>query len=712
MSTPKIMFDDGSRIILQDTAADFPEHRDAASSVRGNIPIDVYYETVRVAKEVVDKLDWDDSHRGRLLRSCAVNNADGVDAARVSDDSDDGFICRVALQFPDELLSDASQVTWIMEEAIVTAYKAKLVGMLNDIDGKHQQMPPLIQRHLENLPLVFILGDSTYGSCCPDEVAAQHLNADVLVHYGYACLSNFSEKIPVVYAFGIGVAASGSNSDVLASKDGGFTCVWSECADLVSKQVDDERRNRKILLLYDVTYHHAIEELQSKLEGIKGVNAVVLGAVPKQHLTVTARLDNLQIRCCNDITDCHNTTPCANDIGNTTSASCSATVCCQSSADVDSKNEMIAHKMSHQTCRKPEGNFNHAGDSNTIDRANEQEHYIPRSMGGLEIPDDLQLSQYTLLYVGDDMNIDSSNEGTNRNTRLLHILLRCTATDGCQSIWSYSPIRCSLNCDVLKSPLSPTNSTTFSTFLSRTLRRRYFLIQKAKLATTIGILIGTTTSSASFRHLLTRVRHRIQTTGRTAYTFAVGKLASSSSKVSNFAEIDCFVLIACQESIAKFWRMEREEMIVPVITPLELDVALGLREWDGRYSCDFGDLVRWDKDDGIDDGYNDNSTPAELSKSIKPADADKKGDVSQDDDQPFFSMISGKYEHSRAPKLSSPTDLQDLPGKGQLLEYRSEAAEFLRNREYKGLEANVGQTEAKAAIIGKAGIASNYGEEI
>ena len=36
------------------------------------------------------------------------------------------------------------------------------------------------------------------------------------------------------------------------------------------------------------------------------------------------------------------------------------------------------------------------------------------------------------------------------------------------------------------------------------------------------------------------------------------------------------------------------------------DVALGVREWDRRYSCDFGDLIRWDEADGIEeDEYGD-----------------------------------------------------------------------------------------------------------
>jgi diphthamide biosynthesis protein 2 len=36
---------------------------------------------------------------------------------------------------------------------------------------------------------VFILGDTSYGECCVDEVNAEHNAADVVVHYGRSCLS-------------------------------------------------------------------------------------------------------------------------------------------------------------------------------------------------------------------------------------------------------------------------------------------------------------------------------------------------------------------------------------------------------------------------------------------------------------------------------------------------------------------------------------------
>ena len=36
---------------------------------------------------------------------------------------------------------------------------------------------------------VSILGDTSYGECCVDEVAAEHIGADGLIHFGNACLT-------------------------------------------------------------------------------------------------------------------------------------------------------------------------------------------------------------------------------------------------------------------------------------------------------------------------------------------------------------------------------------------------------------------------------------------------------------------------------------------------------------------------------------------
>lgn len=64
---------------------------------------------------------------------------------------------KIALQFPDEFLADAAAVS---EQLRIKTDKE-----------------------------IFILADTSYGSCCVDEVAAEHVNADLIVHYGRSCLS-------------------------------------------------------------------------------------------------------------------------------------------------------------------------------------------------------------------------------------------------------------------------------------------------------------------------------------------------------------------------------------------------------------------------------------------------------------------------------------------------------------------------------------------
>jgi diphthamide biosynthesis protein 2 len=682
------MFDDGSRI-MNDAAVDQEECPDQLSSDRGSVPIEVYYEIERVAKEVVDKLDWSTkTSLGRLLATANVPNNDNSIASSEHNE-DDGFLCRVALQFPDELLSDASEVSWRMEHAIMAAYKLKLVsGQATDTTTTKADISTSITQHLQQYPLVFILGDTTYGSCCPDEVSANHLNAHIIVHYGYACLAP-TESIPVVYSFGASDTNLTGCTDLVLRQIDKMRMQEEESIETsIDKQlslaVDDagSRKKIKLLLLYEVKYHHCITDLKLALEE-SGLVDVVLGSIPKQQLSVgrdeLSKGRVLASNCCGG------------------GEGCGETSCCKNDEHRNSCNEEGGE------CSLPSPQI-----SSSLDNNKQRERFhIPRTIGGLEIPNDLELSEYTMLYIGDDIDIDSIN--SNSRTRLLHIILRCQAPDGTQSLWAYSPLNNHLNTDILESPLSATNDTLVSSALSRTLRRRYFLIQKAKLATTIAILIGSTSTSYTFRRMLERTRRRIQSTGRTAYTFAVGKLASASSKLANFAEIDCFVLIACGESIAKFWKMERDEMLVPVLTPGELDVALGYREWDGRHSCDFGDLLRWDEKDGLVDDDHDSCGMDGLDQLENVADKDDSDSSNSNEDQPFFSMISGKYEQSRA-AATNDTNLQSMPGKGQMIEYSSEAAEFLKKREYQGLEANVGQTQAKAAVLGQVGIASDYGE--
>lgn len=130
-----------------------------------------------------------------------------------------GVYKRIALQFPDSLLPDAVRVQHELRERLQ--------------DSGYERM--------------FVLGDTSYGSCCVDEVAAQHLFADCIVHYGRTCLSATS-KIPVIYVFG------NAPIDTL------------HCVDEFIDKLHAADPHKQVVLLYEPCYRHACDAIFTALE--------------------------------------------------------------------------------------------------------------------------------------------------------------------------------------------------------------------------------------------------------------------------------------------------------------------------------------------------------------------------------------------------------------------------------------------------------------
>ena len=93
---------------------------------------------------------------------------------------------RLALQFPDHMLSHSARISQTLSRESNTTH-AKTEQNTND--------------QTSTTPIKFtILADTSYGSCCIDEVAAEHVNADAIIHYGRACLSP-TTHLPVLHIF-------------------------------------------------------------------------------------------------------------------------------------------------------------------------------------------------------------------------------------------------------------------------------------------------------------------------------------------------------------------------------------------------------------------------------------------------------------------------------------------------------------------------------
>jgi len=88
-----------------------------------------------------------------------------------------------------------------------------------------------------------VLADTSYGSCCVDEVAAEHMNADAIIHFGHSCLSP-TEKLPILYVFGKSLL-----------------CLDS----LLQNMGTVVTANDHILMFYDVCFHYIVMSSKKKL---------------------------------------------------------------------------------------------------------------------------------------------------------------------------------------------------------------------------------------------------------------------------------------------------------------------------------------------------------------------------------------------------------------------------------------------------------------
>lgn len=140
---------------------------------------------------------------------------------------------RVALQFPDRLLPHAAPISRWLEER--TCHKP------------------------------VILADCTYGSCCVDEIGAEHASADCLVHFGETCGSTVTPSsacktevasktsLPVRFVFD---RAPFATNEFAAHLKEVFDSVLGSKAEIAGTVVE---------LLYDAAFAHIHDQLSDSV---------------------------------------------------------------------------------------------------------------------------------------------------------------------------------------------------------------------------------------------------------------------------------------------------------------------------------------------------------------------------------------------------------------------------------------------------------------
>lgn len=81
----------------------------------------------------------------------------------------------IGLQFPDHLLPISVRIFKLLRSRLPISENGQL-GQLGENEKTVE---------------IYLLADTTYGSCCVDCLAAQHVAAEAIVHYGPACLTTY-----------------------------------------------------------------------------------------------------------------------------------------------------------------------------------------------------------------------------------------------------------------------------------------------------------------------------------------------------------------------------------------------------------------------------------------------------------------------------------------------------------------------------------------
>jgi diphthamide biosynthesis protein 2 len=137
---------------------------------------------------------------GRRRKRSAAELREVYEIQRTAMEICDGGWARVALQFPDAMLPDATGVLEILRDELASRGGSEVGGDGTEGGDAKTVAAPEKEQIRGEKPKIYILADTSYSACCVDEVAAEHIDAQVVVHYGRSCLSPTS-RLPVIYVF-------------------------------------------------------------------------------------------------------------------------------------------------------------------------------------------------------------------------------------------------------------------------------------------------------------------------------------------------------------------------------------------------------------------------------------------------------------------------------------------------------------------------------
>ncbi|KAJ9542913.1 hypothetical protein OSB04_029419 [Centaurea solstitialis] len=476
---------------------------------------------------------------------------------------------RVALQFPDELLKDSTGVVGALRTELRSSSQAD--NDMKDIG-------------------LYVMADTTYGSCCVDEVGASHINADCVIHYGHTCLSPTS-NLPAFFVFG--------KAPINASD-----CAKHLCNYALSSA-------KPVVVLFGLEYGHALQDV---IDASTAVKASLCGDTSRFELHFADVMSQAMIP--------------------------------EKSSETSGQSGLLSSSTSNGDCVDAVGKT--------------------YRIGGLHwsLEEGLNMEDYSLFWIGPD------------NSAFANVVLTFNG------------------CEIVRYDATENKLLTDTSQIRRILKRRYYLVEKAKDAAIVGILVGTL-GVAGYLSVIHQIKELITRAGKKAYTLVMGK--PNPAKLANFPECDVFIYISCAQTAL----LDSKEFLAPVITPFEAILAFTRgSEWTGKYVMQFQDLAAL--------------TPVGVEIPEKEARFSFiQGAYVQD---PDFQDIDDEDENEDGALALVNTTQTALQTRDKDLKIivkgtAKSGVEYFASRSFQGLEINGNTNAPEPFIMGRTGKASGYSHE-
>lgn len=247
-------------------------------------------------------------------------------------------------------------------------------------------------------------------------------------------------------------------------------------------------------------------------------------------------------------------------------------------------------------------------------------------------------------------------------------------------------------CEIVRYDAIENQLTADVSHLMKILRRRYYLVEKAKDANIIGILVGTL-GVAGYLHIIEQMKDLIKAAGKKSYTLVMGR--PNSAKLANFPECEVFIYVSCAQTAL----LDSKDFLAPVITPFEAVLAFGRgREWTGEYLLDFKDLITSEKQEAA-------STTGEARFSFI------KG-VYVEDNCPQENEEQSETSLALAEVTEKALSIQNQHNDAVLYQGRAMSSiDYLKARSYRGLTGEYEGPVPDSVLVGRMGRAAGYSDE-